>query len=120
MITQLTGRADNYDLVFVRGGDGIWRISVPADLTDGQYAVELTATNDRGEQGYWTGILYINRAGEVCVRLIIDDMTIWLSPDDIAVTDDDDTSMRLSPDDMLLTIDDDITVILGGCRCAGV
>ena len=42
MIKRVYGKADSFDLIFIKNGD-IWTVSVPADLEDGRYVVELFA-----------------------------------------------------------------------------
>lgn len=119
MIIALVGRADNHELVFTRGDDGLWRVAVPADLSDGQYVVELTATTDAGKQGYWTGILYLNHAWEVCAHIIEDDLSVWLSSDYIGTELAEDVTASLAADDLIFEIDeDDVYVTLGRCCCA--
>ena len=47
---KVWGHADQYNLILrqVEGGD--WQASVPADLTDGQYACEFWAETAAAEQ----------------------------------------------------------------------
>lgn len=68
MIAALTGRADDFELVFSCGQDGLWRASVPPDLSDGQYVVTLCAVNDAGESATYRGVLYLS--GGVC-RIVL-------------------------------------------------
>ena len=81
MITAVWGRADSFDVIFTPSGAGDWRVSVPPDLSDGQYAVEIWAENDAGEQAYWTGTLYMVDSVLVCLHLTDDPYTVWLLPD---------------------------------------
>lgn len=67
-ILRVWGNADSYELQYTRGADGRWRASVPPDMGDGQYAVEIHALDEAGYEGCWTGILYM-RQGRVCIRL---------------------------------------------------
>ena len=62
-IIRLWGKADNLDIEFKNEG-GIWKVNIPPDLTDGAYAVHLTAVNENGECSYWVGELYM--ADGVC------------------------------------------------------
>ena len=66
---KVWGHADQYNLILrqVEGGD--WQASVPADLTDGQYACEFWAENAAAEQTYWSGVLYMQNSRLVCVCL---------------------------------------------------
>ena len=81
MITAVWGRADRFDVVFSLSEAGDWRVSVPPDLSDGQYATEIWAENDAGEQGYWTGILYMVDSILVCLELRDDPYSARLLPD---------------------------------------
>ena len=68
---KVWGHADQYNLILrqVEGGD--WQASVPADLTDGQYACEFWAENAAAEQTYWSGVLYMQNSRLVCVYRVI-------------------------------------------------
>ena len=57
-IIRVWGRADNFDIELSEKG-GRWVCTVPPDIADGQYAVELHAVNLFGETAYWTGTLYM-------------------------------------------------------------
>jgi hypothetical protein len=58
MITRLEGTADNYTLVFTQVG-GSWQATVPADLTDSEYVVSLTAYDDAGNSSFFATLLLI-------------------------------------------------------------
>lgn len=81
MITAVWGRADSFDVVFSPSERGDWRVSVPPDLSDGQYVTEIWAENDAGEQAYWTGILYMVNSMLVCLELKEDPYLARLLPD---------------------------------------
>lgn len=57
-IVRLYGRADHFDIEFQKRGSR-WTCQVPPDVTDGVYAVTLTAVNASGETGHWTGELFM-------------------------------------------------------------
>ena len=73
MIVSMTGHADNFDLVFTKCKDGRWAVTVPPDLSDGQYVCGIYATNVVNDVAYWTGILYMANGACICVKLIEDD-----------------------------------------------
>lgn len=81
MITAVWGRADGHNVVFQPSQRGDWWVSVPPDLTDGQYAVEIWAENDAGEQSYWTGTLYMVDSVLVCLHLADDPYMVRLLPE---------------------------------------
>lgn len=62
-VIRVYGKADSYDIEFSRVGDK-WEVDVPPDMTDGVYAVQLTAIDEVGEFAYWVGELYM--VGGVC------------------------------------------------------
>ena len=96
MVTRVWGRADSYELVFSLSG-ALWEAAVPADMGDGQYAVELYCEDDGGNTAYWTGWLYLNKSESVKVRIVEDKCRLWLVADMRVV-------MR---DDMHVWLDDD-------------
>ncbi|MDP4152607.1 MAG: PF13754 domain-containing protein [Bacillota bacterium] len=59
MVTSIIGRADSFDLVFSLSSAGQWEAIVPADLSDGTYAVEVWAEDESGNTAYSTAILYM-------------------------------------------------------------
>lgn len=81
MVTQVWGNADSFELVFSPLGDDQWSATVPADLEDGQYIVELYCKDDAGTEAYWTGILYLNKSDQVQVRIVADKFKVWLESD---------------------------------------
>lgn len=59
-IIRLWGTADKFEIEFDKNdATGQWDVTIPADLEDGHYVVELFAMNEYGETGYWTGVLYM-------------------------------------------------------------
>ncbi|MDP4152877.1 MAG: PF13754 domain-containing protein [Bacillota bacterium] len=59
MVTSITGRADSFDLVFKKNQLGQWDATVPADLSDGTYVVEIWARDECGNIAYYTALLYM-------------------------------------------------------------
>lgn len=83
MVTQVWGKADSFELVFspLGASNEQWEAKVPADLEDGQYAVELYCCDDAGSIAYWTGMLYLNNSEAVRVRIVTDPYKLWLIAD---------------------------------------
>ena len=83
MVTKMWGKADSFELVFspIDSSCEKWMTSVPADLDDGQYIVELYCSDDGGNIAYWTGILYLNNSSNVEIRIVADGFRLWLESD---------------------------------------
>lgn len=58
-IKEVTGTADEFNLVFSKGEDGLWQCFVPPDTRDGMYAVTIKAVNVINETAFWSGFLYM-------------------------------------------------------------
>lgn len=80
-IIRVWGSADNIELE-LKQNNGRWVCSLPPDLVDGQYAVQLFAMRGNGETGMWTGVLYITN-GIRCLHLNKEKYTLWLIPEQI-------------------------------------
>lgn len=57
-IARVYGKADDFDIEFVRKGDR-WAVEIPQDLSDGRYVVRITAVDVAGNACYWIGELYM-------------------------------------------------------------
>ena len=79
-IVKVVGRADSFDLIFNKCIDGLWAVTVPPDLSDGQYVCEIYATNESGETAYWTGMLYMADSRLVCLKLVSEKYTAYILP----------------------------------------
>lgn len=66
-VIRVYGKADGFDIELSRNGEK-WEVDIPPDMTDGVYAVQLTAVNEAGEMAHWIGELYMTN-GVCCVRL---------------------------------------------------
>ena len=84
-IIKVWGRADAYALEYSLCPDGLWEVSVPPDLTDGQYAAEIWARNRCGETGYWSGFLFMHR-GRAKLYLIPRKYSLWMQPPRVTLT----------------------------------
>lgn len=80
-IIRVWGTADNIELE-LKVNNGRWVCSLPPDLVDGQYAVQLFAMRGNGSIGMWSGILYIAN-GIRCLHLNESKYTLWLMPERI-------------------------------------
>lgn len=105
MVTRVWGKADSFELVFSPLGDSgeEWTATVPADLEDGQYAVELYCCDDAGSIAYWTGMLYLNNSEAVRVRIAADPFKLWLLAD-IEVNLKDDPHIWLKEEMITLQV----------------
>ncbi len=79
IIIRVWGKADNFEIEFTNTGGTAWECTVPPDLEDGQYAVEINAMNEHGETAYWTGILFMLQ-GTPCLHIKPPKYLIWLKP----------------------------------------
>lgn len=71
MVVKFEGKIDGRDVIFERKEEGLWETTVPSNLK-GMYIVELTATDDAGNQSFMTGKLYVVDAERLCIHLIFD------------------------------------------------
>lgn len=79
-VIRLWGTADKFDIEFKKNSStGRWDVTIPADLEDGHYVVELFAMNKYGETGYWTGVLFMLQ-GRPCIHITPPKYVIWNIP----------------------------------------
>lgn len=83
MVVKVWGKADRFELVFSCLGNDNWTASVPADLEDGQYVIELYCEDDGGNKAYWTGILYLSNSENASVRIIADKFKLWMMNEEV-------------------------------------
>lgn len=76
-ILRVWGKADSFDIEFTHIGGTKWKCSVPPDVKDGQYAVEIWAISKFGDIAYWTGELFMCN-GICCLRFNERPFTIWV------------------------------------------
>ena len=67
-VVRVYGECDDWQVEFTNKAGNEWQCSVPADLTDGQYACQFYAVDEDGDIGYWCGVLYMS-SGKVCFSL---------------------------------------------------
>ena len=70
MVVSLTGTVDSVPVIFTRTDDGLWETTVPPDLKDGRYIVELIATDDAGNQTYKIAELWMWQKVITCFKII--------------------------------------------------
>lgn len=58
-IIRVWGKADSFDIEFSKTEGGTWECSVPPDVSDGMYAVQIFAVNEFNEKASWSGFLYM-------------------------------------------------------------
>ena len=78
-ICRVWGVANGDALEYSLAEDGRWDVLVPANLQDGQYAVEIFAQNRIGAIGHWTGILYMHQ-GQATLHLFSKKYNLWFLP----------------------------------------
>ncbi len=66
-VVRVYGKADSFDIELSRNGD-VWEVDIPPDMTDGVYAVQLTAIDKNGDWAIWTGELFMVN-GICCMKL---------------------------------------------------
>ena len=69
MIVRVFGRVDGTDVIYNHTQGDTWQVQVPLDQ-DGEYAVEIIAEDDTGNQTYLARMLYTVTAGTICVHAL--------------------------------------------------
>jgi hypothetical protein len=64
---RVFGKADSFDIELTPNGEK-WEVDIPPDMTDGVYAVQLTAISIIGEKAHWVGELYMTN-GVCCLNI---------------------------------------------------
>lgn len=96
MVIKVWGKADRFDIIFSNLGNDKWAATVPADLEDGQYIVELYCEDDSGSRAYWTGILYLSNGENATVRIVADKFKLWMMNESNVRLEDDKLSLMVS------------------------
>ena len=81
MIVSLTGKADNFELVFVKQLNNTWAAEVPPNIETGRYIVELCAVDHAGNIGWWRGVLHMSQNQRVTLEVLTDEYQAWLMND---------------------------------------
>ena len=78
MLVEMYGHCDDFDVVYTCIEPGLWQATVPADLTDGKYVVDIYGVDSTGYIVYWTGILYMYDGRVISLELLPDSaVTVW-------------------------------------------
>lgn len=99
MVTRVVGRANDFDLVFTRKNGDVWEANVPS-MPSGEYAVELTATDEAGNVSYKAQALLVIDTTRLCVKLICSDL---------------DTDLRSRYTEQLINTDLECSVVRPKC-----
>ena len=106
MVTRVWGKADSFELVFspLDALNEQWEAHVPADIEDGQYAVELYCT-DGSNIVYWTGMLYLNRSETVQLRIVADAFRLWFEVDSMNIQMEAESELVIVPETQVILLD---------------
>lgn len=99
MVTRVVGRANDFDLIFTRKNGDVWEANVPS-MPSGEYAVELTATDEAGNVSYKAQALLVIDTTRLCVKLICSDL---------------DTDLRSRYTEQLINTDLECSVVRPKC-----
>lgn len=77
MITSMYGHCDAFDVVYTQIGKDQWQATVPPDLTDGKYVVDIYGVDNTGFLVYWAGILYMYDSRLIKIELLPDSCVIF-------------------------------------------
>ena len=70
MITNVWGKVNSSDIVFQRGENNKWTVTVPKD-TQGTYVLELWASDNAGNVGYFATVEVTFDTSKLCVSVKI-------------------------------------------------
>lgn len=77
MITSMYGHCDAFDVIYTQVGEDQWQATVPPDLTDGKYVVDIYGVDNTGFLVYWAGILYMYDSRLIKIELLPDSCVIF-------------------------------------------
>lgn len=77
MITSMYGHCDAFDVVYTQIGKDQWQATVPPDMTDGKYVVDIYGVDNTGFLVYWAGILYMYDSRLIKIELLPDSCVIF-------------------------------------------
>ena len=83
VVVSIHGTCDGKDILFSKITDEQWICTVPADLSDGTYVVDLWAESNNGFTTYATAILYMCDSKFVSLEMIEDDIEVRVLADSI-------------------------------------
>ena len=87
------GHCDAFDVVYTQIGKDQWQATVPPDLTDGKYVVDIYGVDNTGFLVYWAGILYMYDSRFVRLELLPDSCVMFYT-DTVDVSNIWDSSDR--------------------------
>ena len=86
MIVEMYGHCDTFDVVYTCIEPGLWQATVPADLTDGKYVVDIYGVDSTGYIVYWTGILYMWDSRVISLEILPEScITFYDTSDEVQV-----------------------------------
>lgn len=113
MIVSLVGRADNYNVIFNQADGGQWEATVPVDLSDGMYVIELWATDEYGNVSYYTAILYLFDGRTTYLEVIEESYQVLILNDKFNVAfNDKDFRSSLGPEKYAVNFTERLVVVM--------
>lgn len=86
MITYMYGHCDAFDVVYTQTASNQWQATVPPDLEDGKYIVDIYGIDNAGFVVYWSGILYMYNSKFIRLELLPESCVTYRT-DNITVAD---------------------------------
>ena len=87
------GHCDAFYVVYTQIGKDQWQATVPPDMTDGKYVVDIYGVDNTGFLVYWAGILYMYDSRFVRLELLPDSCVMFYT-DTVDMSDVWDSSDR--------------------------
>ena len=78
-LQSVWGTCDGVDILFHEAEEGVWETTVPADLQDGQYIIEVWGQTATGYLVYTTAVLYLCDSRCVALSFVKDDIYVRIS-----------------------------------------
>lgn len=79
MVTKVIGKANNFDIIFTRATEDVWKADVPATQW-GEYVIELWAHDNAGNISYLSKMLYLVSKHTMEAILVPFDFAVTLTP----------------------------------------
>lgn len=84
-LVSVWGTCDGVEILFDEISEDVWATNVPADLSDGQYIVEVWGCTHTGFLIYTTAVLYLCDSRCVFLKFMPDDLFIKIKMNDYHV-----------------------------------
>ena len=84
MVAKVIGKVDGSEVIYEKGEEDKWTVTVPSDL-DGMYVVEVTAYDEAGNSAYCTKMLLIVDPATLCVSLVPYEYIVEVVQDDYMI-----------------------------------